>query len=260
MKLRYSAIIIPCFLCLAFFNVQGQNKYLDSSYFAPLIKMSYGFQIPDGDMGKRFGFNHNLGFHVNTKFKNYWTVGAKGSFMWGNQVKEDSLLTDIQTTDSEGFDYVNVIDQNGELGRIYFEQRGFTVMATAGRIFNVLAPTKNSGIMVHLGAGVMWHKIRLDYRESTIPTLDKEGRKGYDRLSLGPAGEAFIGYVYLSKSRLINFYGGLEFNYAYTRSLRKYNYDTRQPDTAKRNDFLYGIRVGWILPLYKGVAQEYYYY
>jgi hypothetical protein len=31
------------------------------------------------------------------------------------------------------------------------------------------------------------------------------------------------------------------------------------PDNTKRIDLLYGIRLGWIVPLYKQAPQEYYF-
>ena len=255
--LKYGILI--CFL-VGTFRANSQDKYADSSYFAPLIQMSYAYQLPGADMADRFGNNSALGLQTNIKFKNYWTLGLKSTFFWGNNVKEDSILADVQTSDAENTNYTNVIDQNGELARVYFEERGFTVMATGGRIFNVLAPNKNSGIMVHMGAGVMWHRIRLDYRDSQIQWLDKEGRRGYDHLSLGPAVEGFLGYVFLSKNRYVNFFAGVEFQMAWTKNMRGYNYNTRGADNTQRTDQLLGFRAGWILPLYKAKPREYYYY
>jgi hypothetical protein len=33
-----------------------------------------------------------------------------------------------------------------------------------------------------------------------------------------------------------------------------------QPDTQKRFDTLWGIRIGWILPLYPRTPKDYYYF
>jgi hypothetical protein len=32
------------------------------------------------------------------------------------------------------------------------------------------------------------------------------------------------------------------------------------PDNTKRNDYLMGVKVGWILPLYQKSPDSYYYY
>ena len=65
--------------------------------------------------------------------------------------------------------------------------------------------------------------------------------------------------MYLSDNRLLNFYFGIEGYQAFTQSVRKLNYDTGLPDTKKRLDMLYGLRFGWILPLYKKTPNEFYY-
>lgn len=260
MKLQIIKISIWAVCFLSFLGSRAQEEYADSSYFAPLIQMSYAYQIPGADMAVRFGNNSSLGLQTNIKFKNYWTLGLKSTFFWGSQVNHDSLLKGTETSGAQGKNYVNVIDRDGELARIYFEERGFTVMATAGRIFNVLAPNKNSGIMIHGGVGAMWHRIRIDYRNSKIQWLDKPGRRGYDHLSVGPAVEGFLGYVFLSRNRYVNFFAGVEFQMAWTRNVRGYNYDTMAPDNKIRTDQLLGFRAGWILPLYKAKPKEFYYY
>jgi hypothetical protein len=78
-------------------------------------------------------------------------------------------------------------------------------------------------------------------------------------LSAGFGVHEFIGYFYFGNKRLINFFAGIELAQGFTKSLRGYDYDLRQTDTAMRKDLLYGVRIGWILPLYRKVPQQFYY-
>ena len=59
---------------------------------------------------------------------------------------------------------------------------------------------------------------------------------------------------------LINFFGGVDLTQGWTKSLRKFNYDTGMPDNKVHSDFLYGFRVGWIIRLNKRTQEEFYYY
>jgi hypothetical protein len=43
-------------------------------------------------------------------------------------------------------------------------------------------------------------------------------------------------------------------------SRRDYDFDIMGYDDTKRKDFLGGIRVGWILPLYQKAPEKFYYY
>ena len=64
----------------------------------------------------------------------------------------------------------------------------------------------------------------------------------------------------MSKNRLANFFGGFDYTYGRTKSLRKFNYDTQENDTKTHTNILYGVRIGWIIRLNKRQSQEYYYY
>jgi len=63
----------------------------------------------------------------------------------------------------------------------------------------------------------------------------------------------------LSKTRLLNFYAGLEFIQAWTQNRREYNFVQMGKDNTTRSDWLYGIRIGWIFPIYSGQSREFYY-
>jgi hypothetical protein len=56
-----------------------------------------------------------------------------------------------------------------------------------------------------------------------------------------------------------NFYIGIELMQAFTMNRRSYNFDTMETDYTKRTDLLFGLRAGWILPLYARAPKAYYY-
>ena len=184
-------------------------------------------------------------------------MGMEGGYLFGNKVKEDGVLDNLKT--EQGF----IINSAGTPSETKLNERGYLVSIKAGRIFPVLPFTEvklgknpNSGIMLVCGPGFLQHKIHI---VSDAPQLGGDYKKGYDRLSYGAAVSAFLGYLFLSNKRLLNFYFGLDYVQAWTKNRRGYNYDTMQYDTAKRTDIMTGVKAGWILPLYKKVPDEFYY-
>ncbi|MCF0206795.1 MAG: hypothetical protein HUK15_05145, partial [Bacteroidales bacterium] len=51
-----------------------------------------------------------------------------------------------------------------------------------------------------------------------------------------------------------------EFYYAWTKSCRNYDFNLRGKDNTQYRDAMIGIRIGWILPVYRHNPDEYYYY
>jgi hypothetical protein len=45
----------------------------------------------------------------------------------------------------------------------------------------------------------------------------------------------------------------------FTQNRRTVNIDTGLKDDRKRMDFFLGLKVGWIIPLFKKLPKEYYY-
>lgn len=224
----------------------------DTAFTIPMINISYAKQWSSSDLANRFGPNNNIGLSFIMKTKNKWIYGVKGSFLWGGEVKDQSILNGILTSDNV------VIDDEGRETTIFLGQRGSSAFLLGGRFFNVLAPNKNSGIIAYAGAGFLQHKISIKFKDD-ITALTDDYKKGYDRYSSGFALNGFVGYLFLSKNRLLNFFGGFDYTYGKTKSLRKYNYATNLPDTETYTDVLYGIRLGWIIRLNKRQADNFYY-
>ena len=250
---RISFLFIVCLLLFANPNF-SQVSVKDSSVFIPLVKMSYAIQLPEGDLAKRFGLNSAVNVAMIFKTKKNLMYGIEGSFIFGNQIREDGILDSISTSDGQ------IINSNGQFATVRQFERGFIVMAKFGKLFPVLGSNPNSGIFCVGGIGFLQHKVRIDDLGNTSPQLSKEYKKGYDRMTNGIAVTEFIGYQYLSNKRMVNFFFGFEFYQAFTKSRRSWDYDLMRADTQNRFDLLYGFRAGWILPLYKKAPDEFYYY
>ncbi len=251
MGLRSSFLALVCILLNAPSFAQGGIE--DTSIAMVPITLSYAYQLPGGDLGNRFGPNHNVGLSVTRKFRSNYSLGLEGAFIFGNQVQDKSMLRDITTSNGV------IVNQDGNPAKILLYERGYTVMAVAGKLMPIAGPNPNSGILLKLGAGYMRHKVLIESQNDVVPALEGEYVKGYDRLAAGPAALFFVGYQHLSNNRRINFLVGFELNMGFTQSLRPYNFDARRADTGTHFDGLNGLRVGWTLPIYKARDNREYY-
>jgi hypothetical protein len=129
-----------------------------------------------------------------------------------------------------------------------------------GKIFKVLQASPNSGLMVMLGAGYLSHRMVIDNQNNTAPQITRDYARGYDRLTAGLNLNQFIGYFYMGKSRVFNFFGGFEFYQAFTTSQRDYVFDQMKKDDNNYLDLFFGIKVGWMIPIYKQAPDSYYYH
>ena len=243
------AIIIIFILCNQFLSAQVSIK--DSSITTPLISVSYAYQLPGGDMAKRFGNCSSTQMNLDFKSHSYLMLGINGSYFFGNTVKEN-VLANISTKDG------GIIGQDGQYANVPMYERGFTISGTIGGMIHFKKPNPNSGIVFSEGFGFIQHKIRIEVIGNNVPELDKQYKKGYDRLTNGFLLTQNLGYMYMSNNRLLNFYFGFECLEGFTQNRRSYDFDLMSHDSKKRLDILYGARVAWILPLYKKAPAEFY--
>lgn len=208
--------------------------------------------FPMADMAKRFGTSYRLGVGIKYKDRNNWIYGARFLFMTGNKFREDSLLQNM--TNSLG-----IIAQTGEVLNVGKFLRGYMVGVTLGKLFPLSKNNLNSGIVTIASTGFMQYKINFFDRNNSFPQLKGEYKKGYDRLTNGWYIEDFIGYQYLAKNKLINIYAGFDFVIGFTKVRRNYTFDLNRAETNARLDILSGFKVGWVLPIYKKMAEETYY-
>ncbi len=220
-----------------------------------LVHISYGAQLPAGDLSDRFGISTSIGGGLDfITDKNNLLVGIEGSYQFGDNVKED-VLAGLRTPD--GF----IIGNDRSYADIQLRQRGFYIGGLIGKLFTLSKNNYRSGIRLTLGAGLLQHKIRIQEDPSRfVPQLSDVYKKGYDRLSNGFSLNQFIGYQLLASNKRVNFYAGFEFIQGFTQNRRNFNFDTLSQDTSKRLDLYFGLRLGWTLPFYMGTAANEIYY
>ena len=232
----------------------AQNIVRDSSVFAPMLYVSYAYQLPGGDLKDRFGGNSNVGGAFQLKLKNNWIFGVDFNYIFGNKIKNsDSLFSGIATKD--GY----IINSSGEYADVFLYERGFYASARFGKLFPVISPNPNSGPFVMGSVGYLQHKIRIENPGNDAPQILGDYKKGYDKLTSGIGISEFIGYMYMGNRRLISFFAGFEFVQAFTQSRRSYDFNLQGYDATKRLDLFWGIKAGWIIPFYKRRPAGYYY-
>lgn len=217
------------------------------------IQFHYTYMMPEGDMVRQYGPFHNIGFGGLFKTERNLVLGFDASYQFGHKIKDYSFLD--QLTNSSGV----LMNSAGNPATYSVSMRGFSAFGKIGYLIPVTWRNLNSGILVLGGVGMYYNKMNIS-TTGTIPTLTEELKKGYDRLRQGPALSQFVGYYYNSPNRYYNFFIGIDFTEAFTKSVRKYDYATRMPDEGKYMDMNIGARIGWMIPLYmraKSLENEY---
>jgi len=253
MKIRK---VFPLFVAVFLvFSGYSQVSIRDSSIFTSVIYAAYSFQFPGGDLSERFGVNSSIGGGLMFKTKSNWIIGAEGNYLFGGIVKnKDSLLLNISTP--EGF----IIDANGYFADVVFYERGYSIYGKFGKLIPLFGPNPNSGLTIMAGIGYLQNKIRIHNPGNTAPQIYGDYKKGYDHLNGGFTLNGSLGYTYMSNSRLLNFYGGFEFIQSWTNSKRDYDFQLGARETTSYSSQFYGIRLVWMIPLYKRTPKSYYLY
>ena len=228
------------------------NAQKDSIIPLFIVGVHGGGELPSSDMVKRFGPDLTAGGTVLRKTKQNFLYGIEGNYFSGATVKEDVLR---QMKNAEG----SITNNEGYPTDLRINERGLSAQLLIGKILNIDKKNKNSGLIFTFGLGYIQHKVHFYTQENKLASVNGSTVYGYDRLTAGISGTQFIGYLHLSRRRMINYYAGFTFLEGVTKSLRKFNYDTAMPDTKWRFDVLSGFRIGWIMPLYKKMPNDFYY-
>jgi hypothetical protein len=246
-------IIALLLLCSMVPRAAAQTNIRDTTIALYAVQASYAQQLPGGDLADRFGTNSNIGIGTFRKYRSNFLFGLEGSFIFGNNVVEPGVLSNLINSAGQ------IVDEDGVQADVFLYERGWTAFAFAGKLFPVLGPNPNSGLMLKLGFGYMRHKVRVQTQQNIVPQLEGDYLEGYDRLTGGPAVLAYIGYQHFGNHRLINFHIGVELMAGFTESLRAFNFDTEQYNLTHRTDLLTGLRVGWSLPIYRRMDDRFHY-
>lgn len=220
---------------------------------AVLVGVNGTFDLPGADMAKRFGPGYRVGISGHYKTQKGWLFGGKLDFLNGSDIREDSMFYGVTGAEK------SFINQDGQ--RLFVEtfKRGFMLGAEVGRLFTLKPTVPDAGILVMTGLGFMQHRVLIKDKSESIVALSGDYRKGYDRLVNGLYLEQYIGYMYMSNSGLVNFHIGFDFVAGFTQGRRDFLYDVRRPGTDKRLDLMYGVRGGWILPIFKRKSEDYFF-
>ncbi|MDD3877879.1 MAG: hypothetical protein PHT69_14755 [Bacteroidales bacterium] len=214
---------------------------------------NFSYEFPGGDMALRFGSNANVGGGFFLKTKSNFLFNLEGNYLFGEVINEDTLFHQIKT--SGGY----IVDGDGMYADVRTYERGFTIMAKAGRIFRIFNDNPNSGLALMIGGGFLQHKIRIENPGQTVPQINGDYKMGYDKLTNGPALSQYLGYVHYSDKRIFNFSFGFEFTQAFTKAYRNYDFDYMGKDLRSRIDLLYGIKLSWMIPFNKRIPKNFYY-
>jgi hypothetical protein len=215
-----------------------------------LLHLGLGAHLPGADLDTRFGTSGTLGGGVERISERNFFIGLEGHYLFGPTVDEDPLAN-LRT--AEGY----IIGNDRSLASVVLRQRGWYAGATLGKLFTL--GKSRSGLRISLGGGWLQHKIRIQDDTQSVTQLTGDYKKGYDRLTAGPALQQFIGWQQLGAKRRNNFMIGLEFNQGFTNTRREWDFELGRKLDQQRLDLRFGIRASWTIPFYTGNAETIYY-
>ena len=215
------------------------------------------FDIPAGDMAKRFGLSYRVGPAVFYKTSSNWLFGVKCDFILGSVVKQDSLMINIRDKYSGNSTHLyEFINSNGDRTGVPVYERGYAIGLQFGKIIALKKYRPDNGLELLGTVGFIQHKIDIYNSDKSVWQLRGDYLKGYDRLTNGGFAEAYAGYIFFAKNKLLNFTIGLDALFGFTQGRRDYLYDVMRPDTQQRLDILYGLRGGWFIPIFKRKSED----
>jgi len=226
----------------------------DSIVSGFIIDVHYAYHLSGGDLKERFGNSSAAGAGFLYKNKKNMLFGLDVNYNFGTDVKiEDSIFKHLYTQD--GF----IIDGDGLFAEVFTHQRGWTGMGKIGKVFPLFGPNDNCGPFIMLGGGYMMHKIRIYNQDMTAPQIKDEYKKGYDRLTGGMCLSQQLGYMHIGNKKAYSFTFSFEFIQAFTKPLREYQFDLMGPEPQDtRLDLLYGVRLSWMIPLFRQPSDGYF--
>jgi len=234
-----------------FSQIELPKQRVDSSGLIVFLTPNFTYNCVMADLRKDFGNNISIGTDICLKTKNNWSIDFGFKYYFAGRVRSEILDSTFKYITSNGV----FIPKSGAVtsdGRVDFDFRGISFHFQTGKVIPVSNRFRNSGIWIKMGIGVMQHYLYINNPQTDpIPALSKEYRKGYDRLTLGFSLNQFIGYMHLTKKNLLCFYGGVEFYEIFATRQREFDFMLMGKNDKGLFESLIGIKVGWIIPLYK---------
>jgi hypothetical protein len=250
------------FVGICFFsNAQGDTAVFKKlrKQFEPnsavMFVFNYDAQLPFGHVAQRFGFDNLVSVEFLYKTNKNWLFGANGGFIYGSDVKQDYVFTNIATSTGQ------FITQYNDLTSIRPQEQGYNIQFTFGKIIPLVEKIPDAGIMLMTGFGIVQDKIAVSIKAAELPQLSPEYRRGYDRMCNGPVLSQFIGYNYMARSKFLSGYIGVQADLSYTVNERPYDFYTQGKLDDKGVDLFLGLKAGFTIAKYlQSSEKEFFYY
>ena len=238
---------------ILFFILAYNYSYAQQREFKGFL-IDYSYQFPIAKLSEKFGNNSSIGINLINKTKTKIFYGIKGHYFFGGKIKDSTIFDNIST--DNGF----VIDGNGTFANILLLQEGLNVTTYAGYAIH-LNEKNPTGVYISVGLGLLQHRIRIDTKNQYIPQLSNDYKQGYDQLTNGISTNFVIDYVYFEKNNRLKVFAGIDYTYALTKERRSYYFpDLSPPNNEFRNDQLFGIHIGIIVPVNRKNEEEFHYF
>jgi hypothetical protein len=216
---------------------------------------NYDAQLPFGHVGQRFGFDNLVGMELLYKTTKNWLVGANGGFIYGSDVKQDYVFSNIATSTGQ------FVTQYNDLTSIRPQEQGFNLQFTFGKIIPFATRYPDAGLMWMTGVGIVQDKIAVSVKAAELPQLSPQYRKGYDRMCNGPVISQFIGGNFMARGKYLTGYAGLQFDLSYTVNERPYDFYTMGKLNDQGVDLFLGFKVGFSISKWlESSEKEFFYY
>lgn len=252
---RFFLLVVLTFTFVQNTHLFAQRVVSDDIVATPYIGLHYGANLTGGDFADRYGFANHLGGIFGYKTDMNWIFALDGSFIFSQNVREPYMLQNL--LDSQG----TITNTSGAPSDVVLYLRGYNINAVFGFIFPNTGHNPNSGVMFKIGGGYLQHKIRIETQEDEAPQISGDYLTGYDRLTSGLNTSQFVGYNFMANGGIYNFYAGFYFIQGHTYNRRALFWD--RPDFEvpmdRRLDIQYGVRFGWMIPVYKRQVKDFYF-
>ena len=259
-KVEIGLIVAMC--CLLFSSKAQTISDNTDTLSCPIVSFNFVPWLAQGAMNDMFT-SPMLDFGVSAmyKTKSNFLFGIEGSFFFGNdnlknrQERLRSLYTEAGT----------IIGTGGTDAGVEAYNRGLVGLLQIGKIIPVIKNNPNSGIFIMVGAGIAQNQIVYTPWLEETPQLSDDYIKLYDHQQRGVVISERVGFWYMNnKKNYLNLHVSFEFTQMWLKSTRQYVIDDymgiRGKDNNKYFSHIYGIKLGWMIPLEGKSTQEYYYY
>jgi hypothetical protein len=240
-----------------FAQIETRIPRTDSAGLFVMLNPNFTYNIVMADLKKDFGNNLAIGTDIGIKMKSNWSIDFGFKYYFGGKVSQTLIDSTFKYLTVDGHFISNTGAATGE---IEVEFRGVSFHLQGGKIIPVTKRYRNSGIWIKAGVGVTQHFMNIKNPENRVYFLDKEYRKGYDKLTIGFSLYQFIGYAHMNQRNLFCIYGGIEFMENFAKRQREYDFSLMRKDDGKRFETMIGFKIGWIIPLYRHNPNTVFYY